>query len=88
MKTLAQMFPPLYECSKCGASVKVTPLGEGIEPRKEFPCGHDDAIIWANRSVTLRGVGAMEAMPMPQRVAIRVTLKLRDILSHLTGRSI
>lgn len=81
-------FPHLYECSQCGAGVKVSVLGEGVEPKKEFSCGHVNAIIWANRKVTLRGVGTLEAMNPVQRGCIKIKLKLRQILSLLTGRSI
>lgn len=80
-------FPPLYECSACGAAVKVTPR-DGADPIIERKCGHGDAPIWANRKVTLRGKGALEAMHPLQRGAIRLTLTLRQFLSALTGRSI
>lgn len=79
---------PLYECSQCGAAVKVKPQGEGVEPVKEFSCGHTDAPIWANRKVTLRGVGALEAMSPAQRCAIRMRLTVRQLLCALTGRNI
>jgi hypothetical protein len=81
-------FPPLYQCSQCGQSVRVVPQGEGIEPVIVRKCGHDDAVVWANRKVTLRGVGAMENMGAAQRTAIKVTLTLRQLLSALTGRSV
>lgn len=81
-------FPPLYECSECGLQVKVIPQGEGVEPLKLFACEHTAAPIWANRKVTLRGKGALEAMHPLQRGAIRLTLTLRQFLSALTGRSI
>ena len=80
-------FPPLYECSVCNKAVKVTPR-EGQEPLIERACGHNDATIWANRKVTLRGVGSLEAMHPVRRGAIRLTLTLRQFLSALTGRSI
>ena len=86
--SLADRFPPLYECSVCGKAVKVTPQGEGVEPLKQFTCEHVDAIIWANRKVTLRGVGKLDAMPPVQRGAIKFTLTVRQLLSALTGRSI
>lgn len=79
---LRDRFPPLYECSQCGASVKVTGEGEGQEPKKEFSCGHVKATIYANRRVELRGVGTMLT-----RTA-RVKLTVRQLLSALTGRSI
>lgn len=85
--SIAAKFPPLYECSLCGAAVKVTPVA-GADPLKEFSCGHDGAIIWANRKATLRGVGALDTMPAPRRAAIRLTLSVRQALSALTGRSI
>lgn len=81
-------FPPLYECSVCGKPVKVTPQGEGVEPIKKFKCEHTDAIIWANRKVTLRGKGAFEAMNPLQRGSIKFKLTVRQLLSYLTNRSI
>lgn len=84
----ATKFPPLYECSVCGAAVKVTAMGANVEPRKEFSCEHVTAPIWANRKVTLRGVGALEAMPAWRRNGIKLTMTLRQFLSALTGRSI
>jgi hypothetical protein len=81
-------FPPLYECSQCGAAVTVTPQGEGVEPLKQFSCPHTTAIIWANRKVTLRGRGELEGKPLIERTCIRLKLNLRQLLSRLTGRSI
>lgn len=81
-------FPPLYECSICGAPVKVMPQGEGVEPIKTFACAHTTAAIWANRKVTLRGKGALEAMNPMQRGAIHLKLTVRQFLSALTGRSV
>lgn len=83
--TLRDRFPPLYECSRCGAAVKVMPLGEGHEPRKEFSCGHTDAAIWANRRVTLRGRGDVN---IAVRTTRRITLTVRQLLCALTGRSV
>ena len=88
MQSLAQTFPPLYECSVCGASVKVTPQGLGKEPTIERPCGHADAVVYANRKVTLLGRGKLENMNLAQRWTIKVTLKMRAFLSAMTGRSI
>lgn len=85
---LAKRFPPLYECSVCGASVSVTPRGEGVEPLIEWPCGHVGATVYANRKVTLRGVGELNAMGAMQRATIKFTLSLRQFLSMMTGRSI
>lgn len=78
-------FPPLYECSVCGKPVKVIPQGEGVEPIKKFKCGHTDAIIWANRKVTLRGKGKLGIF---KEGTIKIKLTLRQLLSALTGRSI
>lgn len=78
---MIERFPPLYECSKCGAPVEVKSLGEGVEPQKIFSCDHTDAIIWANRKVTLRGKGGMT-------LRYRFTLKLRQFLSMILGRSV
>jgi hypothetical protein len=82
---LKEKFPPLYQCSKCGASVKVIPQGEGIEPKIKRKCGHDDATVWANRKVTLRGKGNMNVL---QRTQIKIKLTFRQLLSAITGRSI
>lgn len=79
---------PLYECSVCGSAVKVIPQGEGVEPIKQFSCTHTTAIIWANRKVTLRGVGALDAMNPVQRAGIRLRLTVRQLLCALTGRNI
>ena len=86
--SLAEKFPPLYQCSVCGAAVKVTPAGDGQEPSKEWRCEHTDAPIWANRKATLRGEGVLENMPPIQRGAIRLTMTVRQALSALTGRSV
>lgn len=80
-------FPPLYECSICHEPVKVM-VREGQEPLIERRCEHHDATIWANRKVTLRGKGALEAMHPVQRGAVRLKLTVRQFLSALTGRSI
>lgn len=80
-------FPPLYECSVCHEPVKVTPR-EGQEPLIERKCEHHDATIWANRKVTLRGKGTLDAMNPMQRGAIKLTMTVRQFLSALTGRSI
>lgn len=82
---MLENFPPLYECSVCGKPVKVTPQGEGLEPIKKFKCDHIDAIIWANRKVTLRGKGNLNAL---QKSSIKIKLTVRQLLSYLTGRSI
>lgn len=81
-------FPPLYECSVCGKPVKVMPQGDGVEPRKEFSCEHTDAIIWANRKVTLRGKGQLETMHPARRAALRLKMTVRQFLCAMTGRSI
>ncbi len=78
-------FPHLYECSKCGGPVKVTLQGVGVEPKIERSCGHDDATVWANRKVTLRGKGDVN---MATRVTRKVTLTMRQFLSAVLGRSI
>ncbi len=76
---------PLYECSKCGKPVKIIPQGEGIEPIKKFKCKHTDAVIWANRKVTLRGKGSMNLLTQS---SIKIRLTLRQLLCALTGKNI
>lgn len=83
--SLRDRFPPLYECSVCGAPVKVEPLGEGVEPLKLFKCEHTTAPIYANRKVTLYGKGDVSIGVRAQR---RIKLTVRQLLSALTGRSI
>lgn len=80
-------FPPLYECSICHKPVDVQQSndGEAIIKRR---CSHDDAAIWANRKVTLRGKGSLEGMNPVKRGAIRLTMTVRQFLCALTGRSI
>lgn len=82
---LKNKFPPLYQCSICEKPVKVIPQGEGIEPIKKFSCEHTNAIIWANRKVTLRGKSKMGIITESK---IKITLTLRQLLSWATGRSI
>lgn len=82
---IKEMFPVLYECSICGKAVSVTSNGEGVEPTIKRKCGHSDAIVWANRKVTLRGEGNMNVL---QKCQIKITLTVRQLLSYLTGRSI
>jgi hypothetical protein len=77
-------FPPLYECSVCGAAVSVTPV-EGDEPAIVHHCGHAGAVVWANRKVTLYGKGDVN---FPTRWARTIKLTVRQLLSALTGRSI
>jgi hypothetical protein len=81
---LSSTFPPLYECGQCGAAVKVT-VRDGDEPVKMFSCGHTTATIYANRKMTLRGVGKIGILTRGQ---IKITLTVRQFLSWLTGRSI
>ena len=85
--SLAAMFPPLYECSVCGKPVNVTPVADG-EPVKVWACEHTDAVIWANRKVTLRGEGVLENMPPMKRGAVKLKMTVRQFLSALTGRSV
>ena len=83
--SLSAKFPPLYECSVCGAAVKVTPQGEGVEPLKRFSCDHTNATIWANRKATLYGKGDVNIAVKAQR---KITLTVRQLLCALTGRSV
>lgn len=85
MPPLRDRFPPLYECSVCGKAVDVTPQGEGLEPLKRFRCEHTDAVIWANRKVTLYGKGDLNVVTRTSR---QIKLTVRQFLSALTGRSV
>lgn len=77
-------FPHLYECSVCGNGVKVTVVPDG-EPLKKFSCGHDGAIIYANPKVILRGTSNMGIM---RESSFRIRVKISQLLTWLTGRSI
>ena len=77
--------PPLYQCSVCEKPVKVTVLGEGVEPLKEWECGHTDATIWANRKTTLYGKGDVNVAVKAKR---RIKLKMSQLLSWMFQRSI
>ena len=81
---ITEKFPPLYECSVCGLPVTVVPV-DGKEPEKIFKCCHTDAIIWANRKVTLIGKGDLT---QSQKARVKIRLTIRQLLSYLTGRSI
>lgn len=85
---IATKFPPLYQCEKCDAAVKVKLQGVGIEPiiKRSCQCPTDTPIL-ARRKVTLRGKGALNANFI-KRQSIKITLTLRQFLSALTGRSI
>ena len=74
-------YPHLYSCSVCEKAVTVKPQGEGIEPVIIRKCGHDNAIVYANRKVTLRGKSAMTVMN-------KVTLTIRQFLSLVLKRSV
>jgi hypothetical protein len=78
-------FPHLYECSVCGKAVTVEPQGLGVEPIKRFSCEHTDAVIWANRKVTLYGKGEISVVT---RWARKIKLTVRQLLSAWTGRSV
>lgn len=65
--------------------MKVTPVGLGMEPEKFFPCGHTDAVIYANRKVVLYGKGEVS---VGVRAARKIKLTVRQLLSALTGRSV
>jgi hypothetical protein len=83
--TLSEKFPPLYECSVCGEAVKVIPQEQGQEPIYKYKCEHRNVPIYANRKVTLRGKGSLNNF---QATQVKITLKVRQLLSMITGRSI
>lgn len=83
--SLKEKYPPLYECSICHKPVKVISNGEGVEPTIKRKCNHHDAVVWANRKVTLRGKGNLNPV---QKMQIKIKLTLRQLLSAITGRSI
>lgn len=84
--SLKDKFPPLYECSICGETVKVIPQGNGIEPIIERSCKcPSDTVVYAKRKVTLRGVGQLN---QAQEAVYKMKVSVRQLLSWLTGRSI
>jgi hypothetical protein len=80
-------FPPLYECSVCGNAVKISHGSDG-DMIQSYKCGHDGALIYANRKVTLRGIGKLDNMHAPVREAIKITMTVREFMCALTGRSV
>jgi len=83
---LSEKFPPLYQCEKCGKTVKVTPQGEGKESLIKRSCKCPlDTMVLAKRKVTLRGVGQMSVLKQKR---IKITMTLRQFLCAVTGRSI
>ena len=86
--TLTEQFPPLYQCETCNKAVKVTVLGEGIEPliKRSCDCAEDTPVL-ARRKVTLRGKGALEGNFLKQQ-QVKITMTVRQFLSWATGRSI
>lgn len=83
---LAEKFPPLYQCEKCGKSVDVKHIGEGVEPIIKRSCRcPEDTIVLAKRKVTLRGTGNMSVLKQKR---IKITMTLRQFLCAVTGRSI
>lgn len=84
--SLSEKFPPLYACSKCGKSVKVTSNGIGVEPAIKRSCDCPaDTIVNAERKVTLRGKGKLNQF---QQAGVSFKLSVRQLLSAMTGRSI
>lgn len=80
-------YLPLYSCSVCGKTVKVTPQGEGVEPSYEYhkDCTHRNVTIFANRKVILRGVGKMSKL---NALTYTLRVKVSQLLSWITGKSI
>ena len=74
-------FPHLYTCSVCEGKVSVVDNGLGIEPTITRKCEHKTASVYANRKVTLRGIGGMS-------VANKITLSARQFFSLLLKRSV
>lgn len=84
--SLKEMFPALYECSICSKTVKITPMGEGLEPLIERSCDCPaDTIVYAKRKVTLRGEGELNQV---QEAVYKMKVSVRQLLSWMTGRSI
>jgi hypothetical protein len=72
-------YPYLYNCSVCGAKVKVKPTGEVT--RK---CNHTTATVNAPRKVILTGDGTLNGVPASQKFGWH----FRKLLTALTGRCI
>lgn len=84
--TLAEKFPPLYQCEACNKAVKVIALGEGIEPliKRSCDCAETTPVL-ARRKVTLRGKGDLNLLKQQQ---VKITMTVRQFLCWATGRSI
>lgn len=71
-------YPHLYNCSLCGAKVKVT------DGRITRTCKHTTAAINAPRRVILTGDGTMNGVP----ITMRINWYIRKFLTALTGRCV
>jgi len=72
-------FPHLYNCSVCGAKVKVNRKGEVTKT-----CNHTTASVNAPRRVLLTGDGTMQGVPFK----LRLEWHIRKFLTRLTGRCV
>ena len=87
---MATKYPPLYQCEKCDAAVKVKVIkdehGHAMEPliKRLCKCPSDTPIL-ARRKVTLRGKGSLNPA---QTTALKITMTVRQFLCWATGRSI
>jgi len=72
-------YPPLYNCSECGAKVKVSKTGEVTRT-----CNHTTATINAPRRTILTGDGTLNGVPWK----LRIDWHIRKLLSSLTGRCV
>ena len=72
--SLAEKYPPLYQCESCNKAVKVKVVGEGVEPIIKRTCNcPDDTPVLARRKVTLRGKGELEGNFIKQQ-QVKITM--------------
>jgi hypothetical protein len=71
-------YPHLYNCSECGAKVKVNKQGE-----VRRTCNHTTSIN-APRRVILTGDGTLNGVPF----SMRIEWHIRKFLTLLTGRCV
>lgn len=72
-------YPYLYNCSECGAKVKVNRKGEVTRT-----CKHTTATVNAPRRVLLTGDGTMQGVPY----RLRLMWYVRKFLTWATGRCV
>ncbi len=79
MKIAEKYFRRFMNALSVVSLSRCTPV-DGGEPEKIFKCSHTNAIIWANRKVTLIGKGDLT---QSQKTKVKVRLTIRQFYHTL-----